>query len=81
MATRLNRQSTAARLSHARRALARRRPTGLSDQPGGSQVMLMGFNMTVPMVIWMSHRGHSGARNAEMAMMLWRYEDYSRPHA
>jgi len=93
--------------------------SSLSDQPGGLQVMLMGFNMTVPMVIWMSYRGHARARNAEMAMsmivpsvvaaalawagalesgaalgvqhvvmipamlgvMLWRYEDYSHPHA
>jgi hypothetical protein len=93
--------------------------SSLSDQPGGIQVMLMGFNMTVPMVIWMAHRGHARARNAEMAMsmivpslaaaalawagalgsaaalgvqhavmipamlavMLWRYQDYSHPHA
>jgi hypothetical protein len=93
--------------------------SSLSDQPGGSRVMLMGFNMTVPMIIWMSYRGHSVARNAEMAMsmivpsiaaaalawagalesgaalgvqhavmipamlavMLWRYEDYSHPRA
>ena len=91
----------------------------LSDQPGGTQVMLMGFNMTVPMVLWMSHRGHTTARNVEMALsmivpsaaaavlawagvlgtgaalgiqhavmipamlgvMLWRYQDYSHPHA
>ena len=81
--------------------------------------MIMGFNMTVPMVLWMSHRGHTGARNVEMALsmivpsvaaaalawagaigtgaalgiqhavmipamlgvMLWRYQDYSHPHA
>jgi hypothetical protein len=93
--------------------------SSLSDQSGGAQVMLMGFNMTVPMVVWMSYRGHARARNAEMAMsmivpsvaaaalawagvlesaaalgvqhavmipamlgvMLWRYEDYSHPHA
>jgi hypothetical protein len=91
----------------------------LSDQPGGTQVMIMGFNMTVPMVLWMRHRGHAAARNVEMAMsmvvpsvaaaalawtgaigtgaalgiqhavmlpamlgvMLWRYQDYSHPHA
>jgi hypothetical protein len=91
----------------------------LSDQSGGAQVMLMGFNMTLPMVLWMGHRGHAAARNAEMAMsmivpsvvaavlawagalesaaalgvqhavmipamlgvMLWRYEEYSHPHA
>jgi hypothetical protein len=93
--------------------------SSLSDQPGGTQVMLMGFNMTVPMVLWMSYRGHAAARNVEMAMsmivpsvaaaglawagvlesgaalgiqhavmipamlgvMLWRYRDYSHPHA
>jgi hypothetical protein len=93
--------------------------SSLSDQSGGTQVMLMGFNMTVPMVAWMSHRGHSRARNAEMALsmivpsvaaaalawagalesgaalgvqhavmipamlgvMLWRYDEYSHPHA
>jgi hypothetical protein len=93
--------------------------SSLSDQPGGTQVMLMGFNMTVPMVLWMSYRGHAAARNVEMALsmlvpsvaaaalawagalgsgaaiavqhavmipamlgvMLWRYQDYSHPHA
>jgi hypothetical protein len=93
--------------------------SSLSDQSGGTQVMLMGFNMTVPMVLWMSHRGHTAARNVEMALsmivpsvaaaalawagaigsgaalglqhavmipamlgvMLWRYQDYSHPHA
>jgi hypothetical protein len=93
--------------------------SSLSDQSGGAQVMLMGFNMTVPMVLWMSYRGHAAARNTEMAMsmlvpsvvaavlawagaldsaaalgvqhavmipamlgvMLWRYEEYSHPHA
>jgi hypothetical protein len=44
--------------------------SSLSDQSGGFQVMLMGFNMTVPMVIWMSHRGHDRARNAEMAASM-----------
>jgi hypothetical protein len=44
--------------------------SSLSDQSGGSQVMIMGFNMTVPMVIWMSHRGHGAARNVEMAMSM-----------
>jgi hypothetical protein len=28
---------------------------------------MMGAYMTVPMVIWMAYRGHSTARNAEMA--------------
>jgi hypothetical protein len=93
--------------------------SSLSDQPGRTQVMLMGINMTVPMVLWMSYRGHAAARNVEMALsmivpsvaaaalawagalesgaalgvqhavmipamlgvMLWRYEEYSHPHA
>jgi hypothetical protein len=93
--------------------------SSLSDQPGGTQVTLMGLNMTVPMVLWMRHRGHAAARTVEMALsmivpslaaaalawagalgsaaalgiqhavmipamlgvMLWRYQDYSRPHA
>ena len=93
--------------------------SSLSDQSGGAQVMLMGFNMTVPMVLWMSYRGHAAARNVEMALsmivpsvaaaalawagalesgaalgvqhavmipamlgvMLWRYQEYSHPHA
>ncbi len=91
----------------------------LSDQSGAFRVMLMGFNMAVPMAIWMAYRGHSWGRNAEMATsmlvpsfgaaalaaagvldagpalgvqhavmvpamlgaMLWRYDEYSRPHA
>jgi hypothetical protein len=44
--------------------------SSLSDQPGGTQVMLMGFNMTVPMVLWMSYRGHAAARNVEMALSM-----------
>jgi hypothetical protein len=93
--------------------------SSLSHQAGGIQVMLMGFSMTVPMVLWMSYRGHAAARNVEMALsmivpsfaaaalalagvlgsgaalgvqhavmipamlgvMLWRYQDYSHPHA
>ena len=42
----------------------------LSAQPGGFQIMLMGFNMTVPMVIWMSYRGHARAQNVEMAASM-----------
>jgi hypothetical protein len=42
----------------------------LSDAPGSVRVMLMGFDMTVPMVLWMSYRGHSRARNAEMAASM-----------
>ena len=41
--------------------------SSLSDQSGALQVSLMGFNMTVPMVLWMRHRGHNNTRNAEMA--------------
>lgn len=90
----------------------------LSDQSGGFRVMLMGFNMTLPMVAWMAYRGHAAARNVEMAasmivptliaavlswpgvlragaalalqhgvmipamlaVMLWRYEEYSHAH-
>ena len=93
--------------------------SSLSHQPGGLQVMLMAINMTVPMVAWMSYRGHNRARNAEMAasmimpsalaaafawagalsaagalalqhivmvpamlaVMLWRYEEYSHIHS
>jgi hypothetical protein len=44
--------------------------SSLSDQAGGTQVMIMGFNMTVPMVLWMSHRGHTAARNVEMALSM-----------
>jgi hypothetical protein len=42
----------------------------LSDQSGALRVALMGVYMTVPMVAWMSYRGHSGARNAEMAWSM-----------
>jgi hypothetical protein len=93
--------------------------SSLTDQSGGLRVLLMGFDMTVPMILWMHYRGHAAARNAEMAasmivpsaiaaalawggtleagaameiqhavmvpamlgVMLWRYADYSRPHA
>jgi hypothetical protein len=44
--------------------------SSLSDQPGGFRIMLMGFDMTVPMVLWMSYRGHSRIRNAEMAASM-----------
>jgi hypothetical protein len=44
--------------------------SSLSDQSGGAQVMLMGFNMTVPMVAWMGYRGHAAARNVEMALSM-----------
>lgn len=44
--------------------------SGLGDQPAGLQVMLMGVSMTVPMVTWMSYRGHNGSRNTEMAASM-----------
>jgi hypothetical protein len=44
--------------------------SSLSDQSGGAQVMLMGFSMTVPMVVWMGYRGHAAARNVEMALSM-----------
>jgi hypothetical protein len=93
--------------------------SSLNDTAAGLQVLLMGFNMTLPMVAWMSYRGHASDRNAEMAasmilptllttalawtgvlgaagalamqhgvmipamlaVMLWRYEDYSQAHS
>jgi hypothetical protein len=42
----------------------------LSGQPGAFRVTLMGLSMTVPMVLWMKYRGHSGRRNAEMAASM-----------
>jgi hypothetical protein len=44
--------------------------SSLADQPGGLQIALMGFNMTVPMAIWMSYRGHARAQNIEMAASM-----------
>ena len=44
--------------------------SSLADQSGAAQVMLMGFNMTLPMVLWMSYRGHAAARNVEMALSM-----------
>lgn len=90
-----------------------------SSASGTLMVLVMGFNMTVPMVAWMSYRGHPRRHNVEMAgsmvvpslaaaalaaagalsdagalavqhvvmipamlgVMLWRYQDYSQPHA
>jgi uncharacterized membrane protein YhaH (DUF805 family) len=92
--------------------------SGLSAQSTELRVMLMGAYMTLPMVAWMSYRGHDGQRNLEMAasmilptvvvavlaslgalelgaamgiqhgvmipamlaVMVWRYHDYARPH-
>jgi hypothetical protein len=44
--------------------------TGLSDQTGELQVILMGLSMTAPMVAWMAYRGHANARSAEMAASM-----------
>ena len=44
--------------------------SSFSDTSGTAQVLLMGFNMTVPMVAWMAHRGHAVAQNAEMAASM-----------
>ncbi len=44
--------------------------SSLTDQPGAFRVMLMGFSMTIPMVFWMSYRGHSARRNAEMTASM-----------
>lgn len=92
--------------------------SALGDQPGWFRVLLMGVNMTVPMVAWMTLRRHPAMRSAEMAaammaptavaaalvaagvlgtmaglgvqhavmvpamlgVMLWRYDEYARPH-
>jgi hypothetical protein len=43
---------------------------GVSDQPVGLRVTLMGVYMTIPMVAWMKYRGHPAARNAEMAASM-----------
>jgi uncharacterized membrane protein YhaH (DUF805 family) len=42
----------------------------LNDASGGVQVVIMGVSMTVPMVAWMSYRGHERARSAEMAASM-----------
>lgn len=42
----------------------------LTDAPGSIRVLVMGFDMTVPMVAWMSYRGHARARSAEMAAAM-----------
>ena len=41
--------------------------SSLSGQSGGLRVTLMGIAMTAPMIGWMAYRGHTVARNAEMA--------------
>jgi hypothetical protein len=42
----------------------------IAEQSAQARVMLMAFNMTVPMVAWMAYRGHAAARNVEMAMSM-----------
>ena len=37
---------------------------------GAVQVLVMGFNMTVPMVAWMKYRGHDTSHNVEMASSM-----------
>jgi hypothetical protein len=44
--------------------------SSLSDQSGAFQILLMGFNMTVAMVMWMSYRGHARVQNTEMAASM-----------
>jgi len=44
--------------------------SSLTAQSGAFRVMLMGVSMTVPMVLWMIHRGHDWARNTEMAASM-----------
>ena len=41
--------------------------SSVTEASGAVQVLLMGFNMTVPMVAWMRYRGHSTTHNVEMA--------------
>ena len=44
--------------------------SNLGEASGAVQVLLMGFNMTVPMVAWMRYRGHDRARTGEMAASM-----------
>ncbi|GAA2078709.1 hypothetical protein GCM10009780_14600 [Actinomadura alba] len=44
--------------------------TSFGDQADWFRVVLMGINMTVPMVLWMTWRGHPPARNLEMAASM-----------
>jgi flagellar biosynthetic protein FliP len=44
--------------------------TSVSDQSGEHRIMLMGVNMAIPMVLWMVFRGHSAARDLEMAASM-----------
>jgi hypothetical protein len=48
--------------------------TGFSDawdEHVGLTSLAMAFNMTLPMVAWMRHRGHSWARGGEMAAAMF----------
>ena len=44
--------------------------SSISAQSVEFRVLLMGANMAVPMALWMAYRGHTGARNAEMAASM-----------
>ena len=44
--------------------------TSLSAGPASVAALVMGFNMTVPMVWWMNRRGHGARDNAEMAASM-----------
>ena len=44
--------------------------SSVGDQSGAFRVMLMGVNMTIPMVLWMWFRGHTVAQNVEMAAAM-----------
>ena len=44
--------------------------TSLSDGPKSVSALVMGFNMTVPMVWWMRRRGHGTRDNVEMAASM-----------
>ena len=44
--------------------------TSLSDGPESVAALVMGFNMTVPMVWWMRRRGHGARDSAEMAASM-----------
>jgi FtsH-binding integral membrane protein len=44
--------------------------SSLAGQPDAFRVMVMGVAMTVPMVLWMRHRGHATSRNVEMAATM-----------
>src|SRR5215216_4836230 len=44
--------------------------TSLSNGSEYVSALVMGFNMTVPMVWWMARRGHPARDNAEMAASM-----------